>query len=268
MKKGIILLLFILPSLLFAQQGLDEMIATEKAFAAYSVANNTKDAFLRFMDTSAVMFRNGEPYKAYEDWLKRNKGQGVLNWWPTHAEVSTGGDFGYTCGPWTFQSSLRDTIVATGYFFTVWQRNDKKEWKFILDIGTDKGPIEMNKVVQKIAAEKTAGTAAGLRDAEQAYLTRHQTSPKEAYNEFISDKSLYAFENGRIYRGGRRQEDLYLAIEPVKIDFEFKDSKVAPSGDLGYTYGTATRNGKKETYLRIWRHEPKGWKIALELVRL
>lgn len=56
-----------------AQKGLDEMVAAEKAFAAYSVANNTKDAFLKFMDTTAVMFRNGESYKSYEVWKKKEK---------------------------------------------------------------------------------------------------------------------------------------------------------------------------------------------------
>ena len=42
---------------------------------------------------------------------------------------------------------------------------------------------------------------------------------------------------------------------------------IASTGDLGYVYGEAIYNGKKQNYLHIWRHEPKGWKIALELIQ-
>ncbi|HYO22326.1 MAG TPA: hypothetical protein VER36_07955, partial [Flavisolibacter sp.] len=91
----------------------------------YAVANYTKDAFLKFMDTSAVMFENGEPIKAYERWLKRERRPGILVWFPRYAEIATSGDFGFTCGPWTFQPQMvNDSVVAGGYFFTVRKKND------------------------------------------------------------------------------------------------------------------------------------------------
>jgi hypothetical protein len=37
--------------------------------------------------------------------------------------------------------------------------------------------------------------------------------------------------------------------------------------DMGYTYGTTVSNGKSENYLRIWRREKTGWKIAVEVLR-
>src|SRR5215203_7394850 len=125
MRKTFIIILTLIPCIAFAQKGLDEMIAAEKSFAAYSVANNTKDAFLKFMDTSAVMFENGEPFKSYERWMKKEKRAGILHWRPRFAEIAASGDFGYTCGPWTFQSTANDTIVANGYFFTVWKKNEE-----------------------------------------------------------------------------------------------------------------------------------------------
>ena len=36
--------------------------------------------------------------------------------------------------------------------------------------------------------------------------------------------------------------------------------------DLGYVYGTADINDKRDGYLRIWRREKDGWKIAVEVL--
>ena len=77
MKKQLLIVLLLSCLKGFSQTGLDAMIAAERSFAAYAVANNTKDAFLKFMDTSAVMFEKGEPIKAYERWLKREKHPGI-----------------------------------------------------------------------------------------------------------------------------------------------------------------------------------------------
>jgi hypothetical protein len=42
---------------------------------------------------------------------------------------------------------------------------------------------------------------------------------------------------------------------------------VSSAQDMGYTYGTATINDKTENYLRVWRREKTGWKIAVEVLR-
>jgi len=54
---------------------------------------------------------------------------------------------------------------------------------------------------------------------------------------------------------------------PTQIKYEFIDSGISSSGDLGYVYGTTMINGKQDGYLRIWRKETEGWKIALEVLR-
>jgi ketosteroid isomerase-like protein len=54
---------------------------------------------------------------------------------------------------------------------------------------------------------------------------------------------------------------------PTQIKYEFIDSGISSSGDLGYVYGATMINGKQDGYLRIWRKETEGWKIALEVLR-
>jgi hypothetical protein len=51
------------------------------------------------------------------------------------------------------------------------------------------------------------------------------------------------------------------------IGFKIYGLVIASSGDLGCTYGTAYINNKEEGYLRIWRNEKDGWRIALEVFR-
>lgn len=254
----------------FGQNALDEMIAAEKSFAAYAVANNTVDAFLKFMDTSAVMFRNGEPYKAYNDWAKREKRPGILNWWPRYAETANSGDWGYTCGYWTFQpASINDTFAGTGYFFTVWQKNKEGEWKFILDVGTDSSRIDLSKELTTFNAVRTGAAEQSLREAEEAYHLAFKKKEGQANGNFMLPTTIVNSNWGGLLQ---RKDELHLPkdIDSWGIyDFTSQGSGIAPSGDLGYTYGSVTHSYaiKKETYLRIWRHSPTGWKIVVQMIR-
>jgi hypothetical protein len=44
--------------------------------------------------------------------------------------------------------------------------------------------------------------------------------------------------------------------------------KISPANDLAAVYGTFSHSDKEGNYLRIWRHEKNGWKIALEVIRI
>jgi hypothetical protein len=268
MKKIFLMALLFCTHDLFAQKGLDEMIATEKAFAAYSVSNGAKDAFLKFMDTTAVMFEKGEKINGYQRWLNREKRPGVLNWRPRYAEMAGSGDYGYTCGPWTFQpTSITDSIVGNGYFFTIWHRNNAGEWKFILDVGVESAPMMNETSVTRVTTEKSKGTEHTLREAEEAFQRQYKLDEGKAYKEFMSADVIIASEKKPLINGYINWK--YAASpEGGKIEFSYQGGGIAPSSDLGHAYGSATLNGKKETYLRIWRHELTGWKIALQLIKL
>ena len=268
MKRTMLTVCFFFTIHAFAQTALDEMIATEKSFAAYAVANNTKDAFLKFMDTSAVMFEKGEPVKGYQQWLKKEKRPGILNWRPRYAEISTSGDFGFTCGPWTFQpATLNDSVIARGYFFTIWKKNKEGEWKFILDVGTDAGLVVNETAVIKLTSDKGRGTEHTMQEAEEAFQQLYKTDETKAYKNFLAENVILGGEKKPLTTGNADWK--YTAqAQPGAIEFKQLGGGVAPAGDLGYAYGTATLAGKKETYLRIWRHELTGWKIAVQLVRL
>jgi hypothetical protein len=77
----------------------------ERNFAAYSVKHGTRAAFLKFLDSTAVVFENTKPVNGLQSWNKKEDGAGILNWYPTTAEIAVSGDFGYTTGPWTYHPS-------------------------------------------------------------------------------------------------------------------------------------------------------------------
>ena len=100
MRKFFLLsIVILLCSISEAQRTIDGLINAEKSFAAYSVANGTKEAFLKFLDSSGIIFDQGKPVNGIESWSKREKRAGVLNWFPQYAEIAYSNDFGFTTGP-------------------------------------------------------------------------------------------------------------------------------------------------------------------------
>lgn len=267
MKKYFIFSLLLFCKNAFTQKGLADMIAAERSFAMYSVLHGTKEAFLQFADSSATMFSKGEPVNGFQLWQDREKRPGVLNWRPRYAEIAASGDFGYTCGPWTFQSSTTaDPVVANGYFFTVWQKKASGEWKFILDVGTDAGPKLDDSAVLIQQVETRKGVEITMLEAEADFIRLFKMDSARAYQLFFSETSVQVREGSGLLQTVKPEPVSNTETEGITT-FSALGNGIAASGDLGYVYGTTLLNGKKDAYLRIWRHEAKGWKIALQLIR-
>ena len=60
----------------------------------------------------------------------------ALSWQPTKAEVSRGGDLGYTIG--TYELSMTDTtgkpVTDRGKYVTVWKKQKDGTWKVVADM--------------------------------------------------------------------------------------------------------------------------------------
>ena len=260
--------LFVISLKSFSQKGINGLIQAENNFAAYSVANNTKEAFLHFLDSAGIIFDNGKPANGITTWKKRENRAGVLNWHPQFAEISGSGDFGYTTGPWTFQNSLSDTIVARGQYTTVWQISNKGEWKFLVDLGVGNTPPNSATEVKKIDVAKH--TSATQHDspvvAENNFLAAVAKDKSKAYKKYLSSKSILN-RNGYMPAINSLDQRKLIEMTASSIQYKLDGAGMSSSMDLGYTYGTTTINGKTDNYLRIWRWEKDEWKIALEVLR-
>ena len=266
-----ILILFVVLIKVSAQKGIDGLIQAEKNFAAFSVANSTKEAFLKFLDSTGIVFDNGKPKNGIETWNKREKRPGVLNWYPQYAEIAIAGDFGYTTGPWTFQNSLNDTVVARGQYSTVWHSDKNGEWKFLVDLGVSNTPTNSSIDIKRINTEtQLSGNGPvphpGILGAENDFLKLAPENKVKAYEKYLSEKSILN-RNGYLPATTTSDQNKLIELTPSSVQYKIEGWEMSGLLDMGYVYGTTVIDGKTENYLRIWRWERKEWKIALEVLR-
>ncbi len=271
MKRTCAVLLLSVPFFALAQKKATVVLKAEKSFAAYSVQNGTKAAFLKFADSNAVIFEKGKAVNAIETWNKREARPGVLNWHPVYGILAASGDLGFTTGPWTFQpKTLHDSIVARGQYNTVWHKTVNGEWKFLVDMGVSNTP-NFEEATFRFSDKKiafTPGTLADLRQAEEAFVqhTQDATGRTKAYTEAVSKHAFLLNRNGRLPTTAITGIETLMATLPQPIAYQPDGSGISKSGDLGYVYGTVLINGKENNYLRIWRREGTEWKLVLEVL--
>jgi len=119
---------------------LDDVLNTDRAFAAAALRDGTRAAFLAYAAPDATMFRDGVgPVKglAAVGASFRPSGGAVLKWAPEGGEVAASGDLSYTWG--YFQWTASDGKQGSGNYVSIWRKIDG-HWKWIVDIGVDAPP--------------------------------------------------------------------------------------------------------------------------------
>jgi hypothetical protein len=104
-------------------------------------------------------------------------------------------------------------------------------------------------------------------EAEATFIQAYNTQGVAAYNSFLSSQSRIN-HSGFLPATNAAERKALLDSLPRNISYTILGSGVAPGTDLGYVYGSALINDKQDGYLRIWRKETNGWKIAVEVLHL
>jgi ketosteroid isomerase-like protein len=250
----------------FAQQPSRSIVDAEKSFAAWSVKNGTRAAFLAFIDSNAILFNKDSFTNGRTLWEARENRPGILDWKPVVSEMSNGGDWGFTTGPWTFTKKEGDTVAARGHFFTIWKKEPGGEWKFIFDCGAEGGTEPLSELYT-FQSPKRPGTMAALMMAEREFAARMLTSPVAAHQQFLSVTSVLV-RNGQPVAITPGQQSKWFRGLPAAIEGAPAGHLLSPAGDMALVYGTIRSSGRQEPYLRLWRNEPGGWRLAAELLRL
>jgi ketosteroid isomerase-like protein len=245
------------------QRSIDGLIQVENAFAAHAVTHGTKDAFLKFVDSSGIVFNEGKPVNGIEFWNKKANDPGILNWHPRYAAIARSGDLGFTTGPWTFQTTLQDSAIARGIYTTVWRITKTGEWKFLIDLGVSKSPAIKDSVpiVLRTTTHAKKKSLSSLQESEKNFIAL-SNDPSKAYNRYLSSEAILN-RNGELPHDGAWSPNLV----PEHIEYKVLGSGIASSGDLGYVYGTTVINNKTDNYLRIWKQEQGEWHIVVEVLR-
>ncbi len=111
-----------------------EMLNADLAFSDMCRQIGMKKAFLQYIDDEGTLLRPdhlpivGAEAINYISFLSDTSY--TLSWKPTHAEIASSGDLGYTYG--TFELQLPDTTL-TGTYVNIWKKENDGQWKFVLN---------------------------------------------------------------------------------------------------------------------------------------
>lgn len=124
---------------------MEDLLATDSAFSALSVAKGRNAAFLFYGAEDVRLFGAGSEAPIYgraaagERFVKRSDAGTQLSWTPQHGGLSDDATTGWTDGAWTFlgaPDSNGTRSKATGHYLTVWKKNALGHWKVEADMGT------------------------------------------------------------------------------------------------------------------------------------
>jgi ketosteroid isomerase-like protein len=121
-----------------------EAKALAKIDASMSAAarSHNLDLMVSSYTEDAVLYPPNEPWVSGSAGIKGFWSALITNpnmeggWVPTHAEVSSSGDMGYTTGEYTlaFKSADGKTSQEKGKYLEVWKKNKEGQWKLIRDM--------------------------------------------------------------------------------------------------------------------------------------
>ncbi len=121
----------------------EKLLQTDIEFSNRSVEVGNHQAFLEFASPDAVLLRDnsypvvGKPAlkKLYSELSDSNY---RLTWKPSFGKVSKSGDLGYTYGIYLLEITEGEQKgqIRQGTYCSIWEKNAKGEWRFVLDTGT------------------------------------------------------------------------------------------------------------------------------------
>jgi hypothetical protein len=271
MKKAAILSwIFLISSRLFSQN-IDALAKAEKDFEKTCLQKGIRDGFLSWLDSNAIEFSDKGPVNSKELWSSFPNFDGVFTWSPSYAEMSLSGDWGYTTGNYMHRPKLlSDPVNEYGQYTTIWHRLPDGQWKYLIDMGNKHSLQSLEKQAVKIETKKTSSVKNGVEkkvlEQENAFIRSFDENMARSYQEMGSNHYILNITG----RTPVLSQDSAIAIlkSYPSLHYQPAGAKISPASDLAAVYGTFILNGQIKSYLRIWRHEEKAWKIALEVIRI
>lgn len=247
------------------------LAAAETAFAAHSVRQDMRAAFLDAFAPDGVLVRNG--WVVSNEWLRNQAAPPiVLDWRPQYVEVAASGELGLSTGPWKITSKTKpETPPVYGQFVSVWRREGAGPWKVAVDLGIShpadtlwSAPLEARQL-----PVPRSGPQSGIAQAEARFAADARARGlRAAY-------AAHGADNLRFYRSGQAPgatRSAALASADMAGDapaWTIERMETARSGDLGYARGayaaTATPGVPLGWYLRVWRREGSDWRIVMDV---
>lgn len=122
------------------------LIKVDKEFSDMSDKQGMAEAFIFYADQDVVkLSEGGYPIVGKTNlsdiYSKVDDSQFKLTWEPIKAEMAESGELGYTYGKYFFTAMDSVESTSTGYYISVWKKQNDGTWKYVLDGGAE-GPVE------------------------------------------------------------------------------------------------------------------------------
>ena len=124
------------------EQEKKELLQTDIDFSNRSLEVGNHKAFLEYASPDVVLLKpNSYPIigkPAMKELYAQLSDSGYrLTWKPSYGKVSESADLGYTFGIFLLEITEGDQKGQSmqGTYCTIWVKNDKGEWRFVLDTG-------------------------------------------------------------------------------------------------------------------------------------
>lgn len=268
--QGLLFLFFFVSHL--SAQNAEALIRAEKSFEQSCLQLGIRDGFLAWVDPDGIEFTEKGPVNSKKLWLSYPSFPGIFSWAPSYAEMSISGNWGYTTGNYEHRAkSLKDAVDDAGQYTTVWQKNEKGEWRYLVDIGNKHAAVAPQKSAMTILAGKFKATeykdSLGLADLEKTFTALFEKNIGDAYRRFGSGRYILNLPEHKLVISIDSAVRLIKSIPSPPL-YHISGIFISPGGDMAAVYGSIENPGKTGSYLRIWRFEKAGWKIALEVIRI
>ena len=265
---------------------LGSLIAAERAFAAMSVADGMRAAFLANFADDGLMFSPG-PVNARQALTARPAPTDPhavrLEWSPAVGAVAASGDMGFTTGPFLFSDLRAGRPPQHGVYFSIWRREASGKWHVAIDAGVTTPAAVGTAALAPAPALAPNGAGGAGRGPEPTGLEAPGVTavlggdgPDNYAAWFAADGRLH--RNGFAPLIGRERVRAHLrraGVTPARASFLPQGSGIATDGGLAWTYGTlkltegapGTRPLDDGWYVHLWAREADGrWRIIVATV--
>ena len=285
----------LLVGLLFAAQklsppALNEMVATERAFAAMGAEKGVRESFFEYFGEEGISFT---PHPAkFREFARKNPlpdppppREFKLEWWPVYGDVAESGDIGYNTGP-TLVTDLtpQNRPSRHGYFFSVWKKQPDGTWRVAVDMGADSpgpDPAHQDRLRYERAPQ---APSKGIPPRDPAQGRSEVLELESRFRETLAREGLrdgylsVVGEHARVHRvknfpvlGKKAIGDFFADRNLTLVEWEGIDGGVAESGELAYSYGRyelKPEEGKTEKgyFTHVWKRDGAGeWKLVADV---
>lgn len=259
------------------------LINADRTLAKLAQNDTPYKAFLSVTNKETIFF-SPDPVGGLKYMKNRPNIADVMQWDPEFSGIAKSMELGFTTGHMSFQRV--GAPKRHGQYLTIWKRDNKGIWKIALHgVSENYGQREFipdesmpnNLFIEPDSLgylkHKSQVRLNQRKDVvesnERLFATVLKSDNALAFLEFLDPEVRFYFPWEAPIKGRIDVID-YLESKNLEVETEVSFVDRSYSGELAYSYGTATirhkgASPKKYNYIRVWQRQPDHqWRVIIE----